>query len=209
MRFVSKSISKLWTQIIIFYFSVSTFLHRLCSWYLNVSITFLMLMDINIHLDKPDNVNTTKFNHLLSSHAHDFMNNEIMISWTMNINSHKHQKCDESTNIGNNTLDIGITRSTISFVSYLHVAPPELSDHSLIHFNTHHTPPPVIFLGRLSSVVLTESLILYNFKPTYSIRTSINLLTFRSTAICLLISSFLCMIPQWNPFLITMHRVGS
>jgi len=30
-------------------------------------------------------------------------------------------------------------------VSDLYVAHPELSDHSLIHFNTHHTPPPNIF----------------------------------------------------------------
>jgi len=89
----------------------------------------LLLGDINIHLDKPNNVNTKKFNRLFSSHA--------LEQWVT-----------EPTHTYNHTLDIVITRSLCSHISYvsdLYVAHPELSDHSLIHFNTHHTPPPNIF----------------------------------------------------------------
>jgi len=81
---------------------------------------------INIHLDEPNNVNTKKFNRLLSSYAFK-------------------QWVTEPTHTCNHTLDIVLTRSHISYVSDLHVAHPELSDHSLLHFNTYNSPPPIIF----------------------------------------------------------------
>jgi len=91
-----------------------------------VCCELLILGDINIHLDEPNNVNNKKFNRLLSSHALE-------------------QRVTEPTHTCNTIPDIVITRSNISYVSDLHVAQPEFSGHSLIHLNTHLTPPQIIF----------------------------------------------------------------
>ena len=85
----------------------------------------LILGDINIHFDEPNEPNTKKINRLLSYHGLE-------------------QMVQQPTHNRSHTLDVVITRTPNSLISHLSVTPPSLSDHSIIHFRINHKPPPII-----------------------------------------------------------------
>ena len=85
----------------------------------------LILGDINILVDLPNDRNVKRFNRLLSAY-------------------NLKQLVTGSTHLFGHTLDIIIIRNSDSLVSDIVISPPTFSDHSLIAFNIRHRSPPII-----------------------------------------------------------------
>src|SRR6218665_32163 len=89
------------------------------------SCHIIILGDLNIHLDEINNYNAKRFNKLIATHE-------------------PIQHVTVPTQIQGHTLDVIITRDDKLAVNTIDVAPPSVSDHSIIHFNIVHQHLPII-----------------------------------------------------------------
>lgn len=94
---------------------------------------FVIVGDLNFHLDKPNDSHTCKFNSCLEAFG---------------LKQHVH----EQTHVAGHTLDVIITRDNDNIVSNIEIKDPGLSDssgkllrdHFAVMFNTHADKPPPI-----------------------------------------------------------------